>query len=179
MASLTDKTIAIVATNGFEEQEFADPKRALEDADATVHVISLTRDPIKAMKAHEWTKNNDVDKAIDDAAAGDYDALVLPGGVMNPDALRSNRRVVAFVTAFLKEKKPIGAICHGPQTLIETGMLSGRTMTSYPSIQTDLKNAGATWIDKEVVTDGMLITSRTPDDIPAFNQTLIELVAST
>ena len=147
---------------------------ALKDAGAIVHVISPKSGKIKAWDKTNWGIEVDVDKQLDEVSLDDYDALVLPGGVMNPDKLRQNKDAVAFVTAFLKEGKPVAAICHGPQMLIETGLIKGRKLTSFPSLQTDLKNAGAEWVDEEVVVDNGLVTSRTPADLPAFNKKVIE-----
>jgi protease I len=174
---LENKKIAIVATNGFEESEFTKPYEALLNAGAEVDVISLKSDPIKAWKHTEWGKEVKVDKAIDEVSAKDYDALVLPGGVMNPDKLRVNKLVVEFVNGFFDEHKPIAAICHGPWTLIETGKLKGRIVTSWPSLKTDLTNAGANWVDEEVVVDNGLVTSRKPDDLPVFCEKMLEEIA--
>lgn len=174
MADLSNKTVAILTEEGFEQVELTSPQQALKDAGATVHVISSKGGEIKAWDQTDWGITVTADKKLEDANPDDYDALVLPGGVLNPDKLRQDKDAVAFVSAFLDEGKPVAAICHGPQTLIETGMISGRTMTSYPSLKTDLKNAGVNWVDEEVVADKGLVTSRTPADLPAFNQKLIE-----
>ncbi len=174
MADLSNKTVAILTEEGFEQVELTSPQQALKDAGATVHVISPKGGEIKAWDQTDWGITITADKKLEDANPDDYDALVLPGGVLNPDKLRQDKDAVAFVSAFLDEGKPVAAICHGPQTLIETGMISGRTMTSYPSLKTDLKNAGVNWVDEEVVADKGLVTSRTPADLPAFNQKLIE-----
>ncbi|MGI4750535.1 MAG: type 1 glutamine amidotransferase domain-containing protein [Janthinobacterium lividum] len=174
MADLSNKKVAILTEEGFEQVELTSPQQALKDAGATVHVISPEGGEIKAWDKTDWGITITADKKLTDVSPDDYDALVLPGGVLNPDKLRQDKDAVAFVSAFLDEGKPVAAICHGPQTLIETGMISGRTMTSYPSLQTDLKNAGVNWVDEEVVTDQGLITSRTPDDLPAFNKKMIE-----
>ena len=174
---LKDKKVAIVVTDGFEEVEFTEPLQALKDAGATVDVISPKEDHVKAWAETNWGKEYPVDKNISDVVAADYDALVLPGGVMNPDHLRINDKVVAFVSGFIDENKPIAAICHGPWTLIETGALDGRKMTSYRSLKTDLENAGALWVDQEVVVDKGLVTSRTPKDLPAFCKKMIEEIA--
>ena len=175
--NLQGKKVAIVITNGFEESEFTEPNKALLDAGATVDVISLKSGNVKSWKDKDWGHEVKVDKSIDDARASDYDALVLPGGVMNPDRLRMEKSVVSFVDDFFKEGKPIAAICHGPWTLIETGRLKDRTMTSWPSLKTDLKNAGANWVDEEVVVDNGLVTSRKPADLPAFCEKMIEEIA--
>lgn len=174
MATLENRKIAILTEEGFEQVELTSPKAALKDAGATVHIISPKSGKIKAWDKTNWGIEVDVDKQLDEVSPNDYDALVLPGGVLNPDKLRQNKDAVAFVAAFLKEGKPVAAICHGPQMLIETGLIKGRKLTSFPSLQTDLKNAGAEWVDEEVVVDKGLITSRKPDDLPAFNKKAIE-----
>jgi protease I len=161
-------------TDGFEESEFTMPYKALKDAGAEVEIISLKSGKIKSWKDKNWGKETEVDKTIDEVSEADYDALVLPGGVMNPDKLRMEKKVVTFVTGFFESHKPIAAICHGPWTLIETGKLSGRKLTSYPSIKTDLTNAGANWVDEEVVVDNGLVTSRKPADLPAFCEKMVE-----
>ncbi len=172
--SIANKRVAVVATNGVEESEFTVPIEALKKANAIVDVISLKSGKIKAWNHTDWGGEYPVDKIVSEADPADYDALVLPGGVMNPDKLRTDAATVAFVSTFLEEGKPIAAICHGPWTLIETGQLKGRHMTSYPSIKSDLINAGATWSDEEVVVDNGLVTSRKPDDLPAFCAKMIE-----
>lgn len=174
MATLENRRVAILTEEGFEQVELTSPKSALKEAGATVDVISPKAGKIKAWDKTNWGIEVDVDKQLDEVSPDDYDALVLPGGVMNPDKLRQNKDAIAFVSAFLDEGKPIAAICHGPQVLIETGMIKGRKLTSYPSLQTDLKNAGAHWVDEEVVVDNGLVTSRRPDDLPAFNKKMIE-----
>jgi protease I len=171
---IKDKKVAILTENGFEEVELTSPMNALEQAGAIVHVISPQKDKVKAWDHDHWSIEISVDKNLDDANPEDYDMLVLPGGVMNPDTLRQNKKAVAFVQHFLEQAKPLAAICHGPQTLIETEMLDGRIMTSYPSLQTDLKNAGVNWQDKEVIVDNGLVTSRSPKDLEAFNKKMIE-----
>jgi protease I len=168
------KKVAILTEDGFEEVELTSPMNALEAAGVDVHVISPQKDKVKAWNSENWGIEVPVDKLLDEANPEDYDMLLLPGGVMNPDTLRTNKKAVAFAQHFLEQGKPLAAICHGPQTLIETGMLDGRTMTSYPSLQTDLKNAGVNWVDKEVVVDNGLVTSRKPDDLEAFNKKMIE-----
>ena len=165
--------VAILTEEGFEEVELTEPKKALEDAGATVDIISSKTGEVKAWNKTDWGTTVTAVKTFGEANPAEYDALLLPGGVMNPDKLRQNKEAVAFVTAFAGSGKPLAAICHGPQTLIEAGVLKGKKMTSFPSLQTDLKNAGANWVDEEVVQDGNLITSRKPDDIPAFNKALI------
>src|SRR4051812_5942354 len=177
MASLNDRKVAILTEEGFEQVELTSPKAALEAAGATVHVISPKAGKIKAWDKTNWGIEIDVDKQLSEVSPDDYDALLLPGGVMNPDKLRQNKDAIAFVSAFLDEGKPVAAICHGPQVLIETGLISGRSLTSYPSLQTDLKNAGAHWVDQEVVVDNGLVTSRRPSDLPAFNNKMIEEIA--
>ena len=177
MKSLNEKRVAILTENGFEEVELTSPKQALEEAGATVEIISPQKEKVKGWNHDHWSIELKVDKNINDANAEDYDAIVLPGGVLNPDKLRTNRKAVEFAQHFLESGKPVAAICHGPQTLIETGLLEGRTMTSYPSLQTDLKNAGADWVDREVVVDNGLITSRKPDDLKAFNKKMIEEIS--
>ena len=174
MADLSNKTIAILTEEGFEQVELTSPQQALKDAGATVHVISPEGGEIKAWDQTDWGITITADKKLSEVSPDDYDALVLPGGVLNPDKLRQDKDAVAFVSAFLDEGKPVAAICHGPQTLIETGMISGRQMTSYPSLKTDLRNAGVNWVDEEVVADKGLVTSRTPKDLPAFNKKMIE-----
>ena len=174
MKSLEGKTVAILTENGFEEVELTSPKKALEQAGATVHVVSPQPEKVKGWDHDHWSIQVPVDKILDDANADDYDALVLPGGVINPDKLRLNKQAVDFAQQFLESGKPVAAICHGPQTLIETGLLEGRTMTSYPSLRTDLTNAGVDWVDREVVVDNGLITSRSPKDLESFNKKMIE-----
>lgn len=171
---LSNKKVAIVATNGFEEVELSSPKNALETSGATAHIVSPESGSIRAWDKTDWGNEYQVDKNIEDVSPSDYDALLLPGGVLNPDKLRMNTSVVAFVKDFLEKGKPIAAICHGPWTLVETGLVEGREMTSYPSIKSDLINAGVKWVDKEVVVDHGLVTSRKPDDLPAFNKKMIE-----
>lgn len=177
MAALSNKKVAILTEEGFEQVELTSPLEALKNAGAQVDVISPQSGKIKAWNHTDWGIEIDVNKELSTVSPDDYDALVLPGGVMNPDKLRQNKEAVAFVSAFLDEGKPVAAICHGPQVLIETGMIGGRNLTSYPSLQTDLKNAGAHWIDQEVVVDNGLVTSRTPKDLPAFNKKMIEEIA--
>ncbi|WP_118973100.1 type 1 glutamine amidotransferase domain-containing protein [Taibaiella koreensis] len=177
MAKLSNKKVAILSTHGFEEVELTEPKKALEEAGAKVDIIAPEKEDIRAWKQKDWGIAVPVDHTLEEANADDYDALMLPGGVMNPDKLRLDKNAVAFAARFFEQGKPIAAICHGPQTLIETGMLKGREMTSYPSLKTDLENAGATWTDREVVVDRGLVTSRKPDDLPAFNRKMIEEIA--
>jgi protease I len=175
---LAGKRIAILATEGFEEVELTKPKQALEDAGAEVHVIApeagIKSGQIRAWDMTDWGKKVDVDVKLSDADPNRYDALHLPGGVMNPDHLRQNVDAVSFVKKFFTAEKPVSAICHAGWTLIEADVVEGRTLTSWPSLRTDLLNAGARWVDKEVVVDGNLTTSRKPDDLPAFNKQIIE-----
>ena len=177
MEELKGRRVAMLTENGFEQVELTDPKAELEKSGVRVDIISPQKDKVKAWDKKDWGIELPVDVQVDDADVANYDALVLPGGVLNPDKLRMNEKAVAFTRSFLESGKPVAAICHGPQTLIETGLLSGRTMTSYPALKTDLKNAGASWVDKEVVTDRNLITSRNPDDIPAFNKAVLEALS--
>jgi protease I len=177
-SSLRGKRIAILATDGFEQSELMEPKKALEAAGATTEVIAPKSGAIKGWKTKDWGDSMKVDEPLERAKAQDYDALVLPGGVMNPDHLRMEPKAVSFVKDFVATGRPVAAICHGPWTLVEAGVVRGKTFTSWPSIKTDLKNAGANWVDKEVVTDGQFISSRKPDDIPAFNKALIEAVGA-
>jgi protease I len=173
MSTLANKKVAILAENGFEESELTSPKEALEAAGALVHIVSPQKASIRSWKDGDWgALTLKVDRHIDDADATHYDAIVLPGGVLNPDKLRQNDRAVQFVVRFLESGKTVAAICHGPQTLIETGLLQGKEMTSYPSLRTDLLNAGVVWKDEAVVVDEGLVTSRGPADLPAFNQKL-------
>ena len=176
--SLAGKKVAILAANGFEESELTGPRKHLEDAGAAVEILSIKTGEIKGWNHTDWGKSVKVDHAVKDASPAGYDALVLPGGQMNPDNLRIDKDAIAFIRNFASSGKPIAAICHGPWTLIEAGVVKGRTLTSWPSIKTDLKNAGAEWVDKEVVQDGNIITSRKPDDIDAFSSKLIEAISS-
>lgn len=168
------KRVAILTENGFEEVELTSPMKALKEAGAEVHIISPQKEKVKAWNHDHWTMELPVDKQLGDASPEDYDMLVLPGGVLNPDKLRLDKECIEFAQHFLEQGKPLAAICHGPQLLIETGMLEGRTMTSYPSVRTDLVNAGVIWLDKEVVVDNGLVTSRSPEDLEAFNKKMIE-----
>jgi protease I len=171
---IKDKKVAILTENGFEEVELTSPMNALEQAGATVHIISPQKEKVKAWNHDHWSIELPVDKNLSDANPEEYDMLVLPGGVLNPDKLRLNKEAVSFAQHFLEQAKPLAVICHGPQTLIETGMLEGRIMTSYWSVKTDLVNAGVNWVDKEVVVDNGLVTSRSPQDLEAFNKKMIE-----
>jgi protease I len=173
--TLQGKKVAILVTDGFEQSELMEPRKALDEAGATTQVVSPAGAKVKGWNHKEWGNEVPVDVPLESANADQFDALLLPGGVMNPDQLRMNPKAVEFVKRFADAGKPVAAICHGPWTLIEAGAVRGRTMTSWPSLKTDLKNAGATWVDKEVVNDGGLVTSRKPDDIPAFNRKMLVL----
>jgi protease I len=175
--NLAGKRVAIVATDGFEQSELAEPRRALEAAGAKTEIISLRTGSIRGWKEKNWGDTVTVDKTVGQANPDDYDALVLPGGVMNPDKLRTDQDAVTFVRTFFDKSKPVGAICHGPWTLINAGVVQGRLMTSWPSLRQDLVNAGARWTDEQVVVDRGLVTSRKPEDIPAFNRKLVEAIA--
>ncbi|MGA8731639.1 MAG: type 1 glutamine amidotransferase domain-containing protein [Terracidiphilus sp.] len=177
MASLNGKKIAVLATDGFEQVELMEPRKALDKEGATTVVISPKSGEIKGWNHTDWGQTVKVDKTIESANPNDYDALLLPGGVMNPDHLRMEPKVVNFVRQFVATGKPVAAICHAPWTLIEADVLRGKTVTSWPSLKTDLKNAGAKWVDEEVVTDGQFIFSRKPDDIPAFNRAIVQSVS--
>jgi protease I len=177
MASLEGKKVAVLATHGFEQSELEKPVAALREAGATVHVVSLEAGEIKGWENKDWGPAVPVDVTLDQALVAQYDALMLPGGQMNPDLLRANPHAVAFVRDFWTANKPIGAICHAPWLLVEAGIADGLRMTSYKSIATDVKNAGAVWEDSEVVTDQGVVTSRKPDDLPAFCAKLIEEIA--
>jgi len=171
---LTGKKVAIVATDGFEHDELFKPKKILESVGAEIKIISIKKDDIKSWSKGNWAETLKVDQLVTDANSEDFDALVIPGGVMNPDKLRTNEDIVQFAKEFILIGKPVAAICHGPWVLIETGLLDDCTVTSWPSLKTDLLNAGATWVDQEVVVDQGIITSRKPDDIPAFCRKIIE-----
>jgi protease I len=177
MQSLQGKKVAILVEDGFEQIELTSPKEALEKAGAKTYIISPKSDKVKGWEHTKWGQEFPVDVAIDKANANDYDALLLPGGVMNPDKLRTSKQAVQFARNFFDQGKPVAAICHGPWLLVEANVVNGRKVTSYPSIQTDLKNAGANWVDQEVVVDHGLVTSRKPDDLPAFNRKLVEEIA--
>ena len=166
--------VAILVADGFEQVELTKPKEALEEAGAQTQIVSPAKGKVQGWNHHEKGDKFTVDVPLDEASSQDYDALVLPGGVMNPDVLRTLPKAVEFVKAFFDASKPVAAICHGPWTLVEADVVRGRTITSWPSLKTDLRNAGAEWVDEEVVTDNGLATSRKPDDIPAFNRKMIE-----
>ena len=171
---LRNKRVAALVDNGFEQVELTEPKKALEAAGAQVDVVSPQSDKVKGWNHTNWGDDFPVDRSLNSVKADEYDALLLPGGVMNPDRLRINKTAVQFVKGFVDSNKPIASICHGPWTLIEAGATKGRRMTSWPSLATDLRNAGAQWVDEECVVDNGLVTSRKPDDIPAFNKKMIE-----
>ena len=177
MKKLESKKVAVLATDGFEQAELEKPVAALKEAGAHVDIVSLKSGKIKGWNKKDWGEEIAVDKTVDSVSSDDYDAIVLPGGVMNPDKLRRDKDAVKFVNGFIDDKKPIAAICHAPWTLIETGKLKGRTLTSYASLKTDLMNAGANWVDKEVVVDNGLVTSRDPNDLPAFCKKMVEEIA--
>ncbi len=174
MAQLQGKKIAFLATDGVEQVEFTEPFEAVQKAGADAELISLEQGSIQGFEHLDKGKAFEVDRAVEDADASDYDALVLPGGVANPDHLRTDPAAVEFVRSFFEQGKPVGAICHAPWMLAEAGVVDGVRLTSWPSLQTDLRNAGADWVDEEVVTDGGLVTSRKPDDLPAFCRTIVE-----
>lgn len=174
---LAGRRVAALVTDGFEQVELIEPRRALEEAGAQVEIVSPKDGEVRGWDHREWGANVRVDRPVAQARPDDYDALLLPGGVMNPDKLRMDSKVVDFVRAFVDAGKPIAAICHAPWTLIEAGAVKGRRMTSYPSLRTDLRNAGADWVDEEVVVDRNLVTSRNPGDIPAFNRRMVEVFA--
>jgi protease I len=167
--------IAILVADGFEQVELVEPRKALDAAGAETSVVSPAQNKVRAWAFTDWGMEIDVDVPLVDAGADEFDALLLPGGVINPDKLRIIPAAIAFITSFVAAGKPIASICHGPWTLIEAGAARGRRMTSWPSLRTDLSNAGANWVDKEVVVDNMVVTSRKPDDIPAFNREMIAL----
>jgi protease I len=178
MADLSGKTVAfLVAPEGIEQIELTEPWRAVEEAGGTPKLVSTKSGRVQAFHHLDKGDTFEVDEVVADADPSAYDGLVLPGGVANPDALRMDKQAVDFVRAFFESQRPVAAICHAPWTLVEAGVVSGRTMTSWPSLQTDLRNAGATWVDEEVVVDGNLVTSRKPDDLPAFNREALELFA--
>ena len=174
-SNLQGVKVAILVTDGFEQVELTEPKRALDEAGAETRIVSPQDDQVRGWNFADWGEKLSVDVKLDQAKPEDFDALLLPGGVINPDALRIQPKAVAFVKAFFDAGKPVASICHGPWTIIETGAARGRRMTSWPSLKSDLKNAGADWVDEEVVLDRNLVTSRKPADIPAFNAKMIEL----
>lgn len=173
---LSGKRIAIVATDGFEQSELTEPAKAMRAAGAVTDIVAPAGGEIQGMQHHDKGDKVRVDRTIDEVKPEEYDALILPGGVANPDALRTDPRVVRFIRSFFDAQKPVAAICHGPWTLIEADVARGRTVTSWPSLKTDLRNAGAQWVDRDVVVDGTLVTSRKPDDLPAFCREAVALV---
>jgi len=177
MADLKGKKVAILATDGFEQSELTQPRDALRTAGATVEIVSPKSGEIRGWQEQDWGETVPVDRALAETSAGDYDALVVPGGQINPDLLRVEPKAVALVKAFFDAGKPIAAICHGPWLLVEAGVIEGVQATSYKSIRTDLENAGALWVDRPVVVDQGMVTSRSPEDLPAFCKKLIEAVA--
>jgi deglycase len=177
-ASLKGKRVAFLATDGVEEVEYTEPRKAVESAGGTAELLSLDSGEIQAVNHMDKSNTYAVDRPVRDASPDDYDALVLPGGVANPDFLRADPDAVQFVRSFMTSGKPVAAICHGPWTLVEAGVVAGRTLTSWPSLRTDLANAGATWVDEQVHVDGNLITSRKPDDLKAFGEALLEKVSA-
>ena len=175
MTNLNGMSVAILVDNGFEQVELIEPRKALDRAGAETSIVSPAGARVRGWNFTDWGEELSVDMPLDSADAEDFDALLLPGGVMNPDKLRMQPRAVAFAKAFFDAGKPVAVICHGPWTVIETGAARGRRIASWPSLKTDLRNAGAEWVDEEVVLDGNLVSSRKPDDIPAFNEAMIEL----
>ncbi|MDP9120959.1 MAG: type 1 glutamine amidotransferase [Acidobacteriota bacterium] len=178
MNSLQGKKVAILVADGFEQVELTEPRKTLEQAGAKTEIVSPAKGKVKGWDMKDWGRELTVDVPLSEARPNDYDALLLPGGVMSPDKLRMDRQAVDFVKSFFVAGKPVAAICHGPWTLIEAGVVRGRKMTSWPSLHTDLENAGAHWTDREVVVDGNLVTSRKPDDLPAFNREMLQLFSS-
>jgi protease I len=177
--SLKGLRVAILATDGFEQSELLEPRKALSAASAESDVVSLKAGgKLRGWNHKEWGQEVAVDEGLDQVDPEDYDALLLPGGVMNPDTLRTQPKAVAFVKAFFDADKPVAAICHGPWTIVEAGAAKGRKLTSWPSLKTDVANAGGEWVDQEVMVDGNLVTSRKPDDLPAFNREMLKLFAT-
>jgi len=179
MADLQGKRIAFLATDMVEQVELTEPWKAVEEAGGRPELISLEDGEIQGFNHYDKADTFEVDRTVEEASTDEYDGLVLPGGVGNPDTLRTDEKAVAFVREFVESGKPVAVICHGPWTLVEADVVRGRTLTSWPSVQTDIKNAGGHWLDEEVVQDGNLTTSRKPDDLPAFCQTLVEEIAKT
>jgi protease I len=173
--SLKGKKVAILVTDGFEQVELVKPREALEQAGAKTQIVSPKDSKVRGWKFTEWGDELQVDVKLDQARAEDFDALLLPGGVINPDKLRMEPRAVNFVKSFFDANKPVAAICHGPWTIVEAGVARGRRIASWPSLKTDIRNAGAEWVDSEAVTDRNLVSARKPDDIPAFNRAMIQL----
>jgi protease I len=179
MADLQGKRIAFLATDMVEQVELIEPWKAVEDAGGRPELISLEDGEIQGFDHYDKADTFEVDRTVEEASSDEYDGLVLPGGVGNPDTLRTDEKAVAFVREFVESGKPVAVICHGPWTLVEADAVRGRTLTSWPSVKTDIKNAGGNWVDEEVVQDGNLTTSRKPDDLPAFCQKLVEEFAKT
>ncbi len=177
-ASINGKRVAFLATDGVEEVEYTEPRKAVEQAGGQAELISIKDGEIQAVNHMDKAGTYQVDRQVRNADPDEYDALVLPGGVANPDFLRADPDAVGFVRAFMSAGKPVAAICHGPWTLVEAGAVDGRTLTSWPSLRTDLANAGATWVDEQVYVDGALVTSRKPDDLPAFCEAMLEQIAA-
>ncbi len=176
MNELKEKRVAVLATDGFEESELTETTKALRDAGASVHIVSLKREPIQGFKHHQPSIKVDVDLALDEVSADSFDAVLLPGGALNADALRTEDKAQEFVRTMNRHRKPIAVICHAPWLLVSSGLARGRTLTSWPTIADDMRNAGAHWVDREVVVDDNLVTSRGPNDIPAFNEAMLSLV---
>ena len=176
--TLNGKTIAIVAADMVEQVELVEPRKALEQAGATTHLISMEPGAIQGFNHFDKAEKHNVDRTIDSAKAADYDALLIPGGVGNPDLMRGDERMVRFARDFFDQGKPVAAICHGPWLLVEADVVRDRDLTSWPTLQTDIRNAGGNWVDEQVVVDSGLVTSRKPDDIPAFNEKMLELFAA-
>lgn len=175
MNNLNGFKVAILVTDGFEEVELTEPKKALDAAGAQTRIVSPKNDRVRSWRFTEWGEHFSVDASLEQAQAQDFDALLLPGGVMNPDFLRMQPKAVEFVKTFFDRDKPVAVICHGPWTVIEAGAARGRRIASWPSLKTDLRNAGAEWLDQEVVVDGNMVSSRKPDDIPALNREMIQV----
>jgi protease I len=167
--------VAILATDGFEQSELTEPRKALDAAGAKTEIVSPKAGKVRGWNHKEWGQEVEVDRTLDDVDAGSYDALLLPGGVMNPDSLRMQPKAVDFVRSFFDSGKPVGAICHGPWTIVESGAAGGLRMTSWPSLKTDILNAGGAWFDQEVVVHENLVTSRKPEDLPAFNREILKM----
>jgi protease I len=179
VADLNGKKIAFLATDMFEQVELEEPWKAIEETGAEIELVSLEEGEIQGFDHYDKADMFPVDRTVEDASAEDYDALVLPGGVGNPDTLRAEEKAVQFVRDFVEAGKPVAAICHAPWLLVEAGVVRGRKLTSYESIKTDVRNAGGNWVDEKVVVDGNIVTSRSPDDLPAFNEKLLEALAKT
>jgi len=175
---LKGKRVAIIATDMVEQVELVEPRNALDKAGATTELLSMKPGKIQGFNHYDKGDKFEVDRLIEEADAGEYDALLIPGGVGNPDTMRTDENAVQFVRDFVEAGKPVAVICHGPWMLVEAGVVRGRRVTSWPSIQTDIRNAGGDWVDEEVVVDRGIVTSRKPDDIPAFNEKMLELFAA-